>query len=96
MKLSVSGHLTFPHGAKPVPLYDELLLKDLHISREDKIEVTVVDLFPIPQTAALTLNIDVLTYGAIDGGEVLDESSGDSQKSTAGEFLPQLKGPQPD
>lgn len=96
LKLSVNGTLKFLHDAKPVLLYDELLLKDLNISREENIEVTVVDLFPIPQTAEVTLNVDVLTYGAIDGGEVLDESSGDSQKSAAGEFVPQLRGPQPD
>jgi len=96
LKLSVSGQLTFPHHAKPIPLDDELFLKDLHISREDKIEVTVVDLFPIPQTAELTLNVDALAYGAIDGGEVLDESSGGSEKTVVGEFIPQLRGPQPD
>lgn len=96
LDLAVSGRLEIPH-TNPVLFDDKLYLKDLHIGSEDKMEITMIDLFPIPQTAKVTLTIDVMTYGAIDGGNVLDKTSGDVKKTASGEFLlRQTKGPQPD
>ena len=95
LKLAVSGSLNIPNS-QPVLLYDNLYLKDLQIGNDDRVEVTMVDLFPILHTAEVQLVIDVMTYGAVDGGDVVNESSGDSQRSAPGEFLlPESQGPQP-
>ena len=95
IKLGVIGTLEIP-GMSTERLRDELYLQDLQMSGDQKVEVTMGDLFPIPQTGKVTLNIEVITYGAVDGGGVLDEISGERQRSVQGEFVPtEPKGPQP-
>lgn len=95
IRLAVSGTLEIS-GSQPARLWDELHLQDLRIGDNEKVEVTIADLFPIPHTAEVILEIDVMTYGAVDGGDVVNESSGDSQKSVSGEFAPtESKGPEP-
>ena len=95
INFAVKGRLEIS-GSQPVRFWDQLHLEDLKIGIGESIKVTMLDLFPIPRTADVTLDIEVMTYGAIAGGEVLDESAGASQKSVSGEFMPtDLKGPQP-
>ena len=95
IRLAVNGTLEIP-GSPEVRFRDDLHLQDLQIGGTKKAKVTMVDLFPIPQTAKVTLDIEVTTYGAIGGGDVLNEISGDSRRSVSGEFMPlESKGPQP-
>ena len=95
IRLAINGTLEIP-DSRTARLWDELHLKDLQIGDGEKVEVTMVDLFPIPQTAKVTLHIEVVTYGSVDGGRVLNKSSGELQKSASGEFMPtESKGPQP-
>ena len=95
IRLAVNGTLEIP-GRRTAWLWDELHLEDLQIGDGEKVEVTMADLFPIPQGAKVTLGIEAMTYEAIDGGDVLNESSGDHKKSAPGEFmLTESKGPQP-
>ena len=93
--LAVDGTMEIPDN--PIMRFrDELRIRDLQIDNIVKLKVTMLDLFPIPQPAKVTLVVKVMTYGAIDGGDVLDDFSGDSQTSATGEFIPTaLKDPQP-
>ena len=94
--LAVTGTLNIPDIPLTNKFRDKLHLPNLNISGDKKVEVTMVDLFPIPQSAEVTLDIEVMAYGAIGGGDVIDESSGDFKKSAAGEFMPpESDGPQP-
>ena len=95
IRLAVKGTLEIS-GSRTARFWEELHLKDLQIGDGEKVEVTMADLFPIPQGAKVTLAIEAMTYGAIDGGGVVNESSGDHEKSAPGEFmLTESKGPQP-
>ena len=94
--LVVTGTLEIPDISMTRRLREKLHLPNLQIVDPKKVEVTIVDLFPIPQSAQVTIDIEVMTYGAIDGDVVCDASSGDFQRSAAGEFVPtKSKGPQP-
>lgn len=92
--IAVNGTLEIS-GEPTKRLKGELRLKDLNLRESDKVEVTMVDLFPVPNRAKVTLNIEVVTYGTVDMGDIVDEFSGDSQISASGEFIPATKDPQP-
>ena len=95
--LAVSGTLEIPGISMGTKLTDKLRLHDLQIGSSEKVEVTMVDLFPIPQTANVTIVIEAIAYEPIDGGAVLNEFSGEKQRSVPGEFvLGSPKDPQPD
>ena len=87
IKIAFNGILEIP-GVLKTELRDSLDLQNLTIGMTDKVEVTMVDLFPIPQSGKVTLNIEVIAYGAVDGGDVVDEVSGDLTRSGFGEFMP--------
>ena len=93
--IALNGTLETPDGTIQKRLKDELHLKDLNLRESKNVEVTMVDLFPIPQPAKVTLNIEVVTYGAVDMGDIVDKISGDSQASAFGVFIPATKDPQP-
>ena len=96
INFDVSGALKISDTSLPEMFWDELCLENLQIGKGESIEVTMVDLFPIPRTGSVTLKIEGITYGATGGGDVLDEFSGDSEKLVRGEFmLTEPKGPQP-
>ena len=92
--IAVNGTLEISDGTTK-RLKDELRLQDLDLRESGKVKVTMIDLFPIPHPAKVILNIEVVTYGAVDMDDVLDKISGDSQISVPGEFLPAPKDPQP-
>ena len=93
--IALNGTLETSDGSIVKRLKDELCLKDLNLRESGSVKVTMVDLFPIPQPAKVTLNIEVVTYGAVDMGDIVDEFSGAPQISASGEFIPATKDPQP-
>ena len=94
--LVVTGTLEMPDILMTRRLREILHLPNLQIVDSTKVEVTIVDLFPIPQSSQVTIKIEVVTYGTIDGDVVCDASSGDFQRSASGEFIPtESKSPQP-
>ena len=95
LKLAVSGKLEIP-DKQPVQFGDGLYLQDLQLGEGETAQITIADLFPIPQAASVIVDVDFINYGAIDGGDVLRNISGATQFSAAGEFAPtDWKGPQP-
>ena len=95
IRVAFNGKLEIPDVLN-TELSGSLDLQNLQVGVSDKIEVTMVDLFPIPQSAKVRLNIEVITYGAVDGDDVLDEVSGDLERLVSGEFMPPaVEGPQP-
>ena len=97
IKLTVKGTLEIPGiEMTPIKISHPLNLQDLQLREADMVEVTMVDLFPIPQPATVTLDIETIEYGAVDGSDVLKGIYGDTQRTANGEFIPTaLKDPQP-
>lgn len=93
--LAIKATLSAP-GMQTVSFTDTICLKDDQIESSGETEITIVDLFPIPSSHAVVLNIDSITYEAIGGGRAVSKHSGPESKSVLGTFTgDDGQGPQP-